>query len=248
MTCKALMEMLDMECHEIEGGVAVCLPVVLLEGAPAYAYVREDSGRVRVTDAGDIRMSADALGVGLRRRFDSGLESRIAQATDGLPVAARLEGGAIVAEGPDSLASFVMDAFLRAAIAADGYIRERAIADRRDDDLVAAIEEAARRWFGGNVVRHARVRGASGMEHVFDVRAGNRLFTAASPNGRSTGPALRRALDVRRLDESLIVAVVLDDDESPEAARGEAGILSEVVPVLFKSNLASKAPPMNIAA
>lgn len=248
MACDALMRILDMECHEIEGGVAICLPVVLLEGAPVYAYLREESGRVRITDEGDVRMSADALGIGLRRRFDVGLESRIEQATEGLPVAAKLEGGVIVAEGPTAMASFVMDAFLRAVIAADGYIRERAIIDQKHDELVAAIEDAARRWFGGEVVRHARVRGASGMEHVFDVRAGNHLFAATRPNGRSTGPALRRVLDVRKLDDSLIVTIVVDDSESPEAARSEASIISEVAPVLFRSNLKSEHPPMNIAA
>lgn len=245
--CAEAAAALDLECRRIGDVLAVCLPIVLMEGAPVYAFIRRKGDSIVITDDGDVRMSADAIGVGFRRRFDTTLEARIRDATEGLPIRAALVEGEIVAKGPAEAAGFVMDAFIRAVVAADAYIRERAMLGRREDEFIASLEEAVRRWFGEEPKRHARVRGASGVEHEFDLRAGRRLFDATHPNGRSTGPALRRALDVKKADESLMVVLVMDDEEDREAARKEAMIVSSVAHVIFRSDLGRDGPPESIA-
>ena len=230
------------ECRELaDGALSVCLPVTLPGGTPVYAFIERHGGSYVAMDDGETLASARALGVGFRQRFTDGLTRRIRNA------GADFSEGEIIATGKSL--SDVIERFLMAAVAAREYIKERmTLSDDSDDALIETIASIIeRRNPGISIERNVKVMGASGEEYVMPMRAGGTIIYPLKPNGRATGSALRRILDVEAAGEPQPL-VVLNDTESRDKAEREAAIIRSVARTVLLSELEHGQGPIDLAA
>ncbi len=240
--CDELIRMLGYECRRLEGLIELTTPVTLPGGAPVRAYFsRQPSGLIEVDDGGELLLEAAGLGMLELRRFEHTFAHRVEAA------GATFEQGRVVVRSPPRRLWEAYTAFLRAAMAVADYINERRILARSEDELVAEIEAAVRtRVPDARIDRDVEVKGASGLTHRFRLKVNRTLVEPLRPSGRSTGPALRRILDVVKADQRAVV--VMDDRSSREDADREATIVSGVTKVYFLSRLEEGAGVDELAA
>lgn len=231
-----------MECRELsDGSLSVCLPITLPGGAPVYAFVERHGRTYTATDDGETLAYARALGTGFRHRFTDGFARKIQQA------GADFEEGEVITKST-SLTG-VIESFICAAVSARQYIEERMLLASADDDAlietIASIIE--RRNPGTHIEKNVKVKGASGETYTMPMRAGKTIIYPLQPNGRATGAALRRILDVEAAGEPPPL-VVLNDMESRDRAEREAAIIRSVARTALLSELEHGKGPIDLAA
>lgn len=230
--CEGLMRLLGYECRTLDGVIELTTPLTLPGGAPVTAYIRQErSGIVEIDDGGEMLLEVAALGMLEARRFEQTFAHRVEMA------GARFEHGRVVARARPERLWEAYTAFLRAALAVAEYVVERQTLERSEDQLVADIEAAIRARVPQAPIEHnVEVEGASGLKHRFRLKVNRTLVEPLRPSGRSTGPALRRILDVVKAGRRAVA--VMDDRVDREDAEREARIVSAVAQVYFMSRLA----------
>ncbi len=239
--CADLFRLLGYECHLVDAMLELTTPITLPGGAPVRAYFTFGQSHVEISDEGDLLFEAAGLGMLGFRKFEATFVDRIQQAG-----AEFHEGRVLVRASVNRLWEGYVT-FVRAALAIADYIEERRLLERHEDDLVARIEEAVHKAAPeATVERDVTVEGYSGAAHRFPLLVNRTLVEPLRPSGRSTGPALRRIVDVTKAGRN--VAAVMDDLSHPEAAERETRIVSAVVKVYKLSNIEAGRGVLDLAA
>jgi len=243
VTCETVFSALGHDCRTIaDNELAVTTPIDMPDGTPVCVHLRERGEEAILTDLGDTLLNALSTGLRHKPRFTDTFVRRVQE------TGATVEDGEIVVRCRMDGLQTGYARFLAAAIAATNYITERTMLEEQEDRLVQDIEEHIRRRNPDVEIDHnVRIRGASGQEHTFPLKARDTLIVPTRPTGQSTGAAIRRILDVEKALESPRPIVVMDDSGNHEGAGRESRIVASVARVMPLSHLAGDSTPLDLA-
>lgn len=246
MKCASLIEKIGFQCREVSDNIVnVVTPLSFLDGELASFYVIEEgNSNVLITDNFDTIAYLKGRGLPLsdRRRWRS-----LSNRAENLGFTLSEEGELMAYGNVDDIPRLVAR-FLRVISEFVDWEMEQESWEPDTGALIDEIEEHLhRRNPNSSIKRDVTVNGKSGYRHSFDLIAGNTLVDASMPSSRSTGPKLRKFLDVGYgPEQEYRTMLVIDDRDDPEKARHEIQIVSNVARAMTFSHLATDEGPLDL--
>lgn len=220
--CRALRTIHGAHCLEI--GTPFSLP----DGSAINLYITNQSEEhLIISDNGDTLLQLASMGIdvwnGARLR---GLREAISRERITLESKGDFRMVARTADAPLAFAQAITG-----LLAVSRWASDQLRSDPIERDLAAEAEPyIIARAPRLELVRHAKVRGASRADHVFDFRHGNDLIDVIAPTPQSTGGVMRKVGDVMNgpFAEPYTPLIIVDDRFEPLKAEKELGILASL--------------------
>jgi hypothetical protein len=240
--CDWAKSLTSYECHQVKGlDGSACLeigtPFSMPDGAAVNLYlVPMANGWVKISDNADTVFQLSAIGLDVwnpsKQTAIRKILSRHGMAMD--------DNCSIYSLSPMTEAALHFAKAITALLAVSEWASHQLEAKPIEHNIFAEIEPyIIARNPSAEHRRNVKIKGASSVEHTFNLQHGTDLIDVITAHPNATGAAMRKAGDVQNggFANGLSPLIIVDDRKDVEHATSEIGILGSITRAMSVSRL-----------
>ena len=216
-------------------------PFVVLEDEKLDIFVEEVGSSLHFFDEGSLTFSLSGRGFSLSSLEGNSPWTRLKKhlsTYDGII----FDKGMIEYWGDIEDGSSSLTRYLSSLLSVEKWARDQLNIPRNRNNLILETRTYLNTWKPEEKFQTIKTQraGRSGKLYKFDIVGKKKAIDVLSPQLRSTGPYLRKAIDFTNEKEFSTLGII-DDSQNEEAARYEVNIVGSYVPVMLLSSLKNNA-------